>query len=171
MLARLFGSARLEDLLVDCFCVSADLVSAELIIHRRGEVRSAVAATMAVPGLTPPVALHGRLLVDGGVLDNLPVATMSVPAEGPVIAVDVMRRVKVSERTVGRLSLMETLLRATVLGSRRTSAAALEQATMVITPDVQDIGLREFRQLDRAIEAGRRAALVALDEHHDLISA
>jgi predicted acylesterase/phospholipase RssA len=171
MLARLFGSVRLEDLLVDCFCVSADLVSTELFIHRRGEVRRAVAATMAVPGLTPPVALDGRLLVDGGVLDNLPVAPMSVPAEGPVIAVDVMRRVAVSERTVGPLSLMETLLRATVLGSRRTSASALEQATVVISPQVQDIGLRDFRQLDRAIEAGRRAALVALDEHPDLISA
>lgn len=55
-----------------------------------------------------------------------------------------------------------------VLGSRRTTASALEHVTEVISPDVQEIGLRDFRQIDRAVEAGRRAAIATLDRHDGL---
>src|SRR5438270_627836 len=60
------------------------------LAHRTGRVVDAVYPSFAIPGMFPPVArTDGRLLVDGGVLDNLPVATMARTGEGPVIAVDV----------------------------------------------------------------------------------
>ena len=50
-------------------------------------------ASLSIPGVFPPISTpDGRLLVDGGVLDNLPVGTMARPGEGPVIAVDVTGR-------------------------------------------------------------------------------
>ena len=54
-----------------------------------GELYVAVGASMSLPGLVEPVQLDGRLLVDGGVLNNLPVDVMAERAEGPVVAVDV----------------------------------------------------------------------------------
>jgi len=170
MLARLFGDTRIEDLPIDCFCVSADLFTADLVVHRLGDVRTALAATMTIPGVTPPISAGGRLLVDGGVLDNLPVGPMAVLDAGPIVAVDVMRQLAVTRRDgEAPLTLMDILVRSTVLGSRHASALATEQVALVISPPVQDIGLRDFRQIDRAVEAGRRAARTAF-ERDDLAS-
>jgi NTE family protein len=82
----------IEELPRDYFCVSCDLVSGELIVHREGALDVAAAASQCLPGLAPPVALDGRLLIDGGVLNNLPVDVMAATREGPVIAIDVTTR-------------------------------------------------------------------------------
>ena len=74
----------------DCGTLQVFLGSPGLDRHRRGPVADAVAASMSMPGIAPPIADNGRLLIDGGVLDNLPVDVMAATDEGPVIAVDVM---------------------------------------------------------------------------------
>ena len=164
MLTRLFGELTIEELARPLFTVSADLLSSTLVVHRSGSVVEAVGASMSIPGLAAPLARGGRLLVDGGVLNNLPVDAMADAREGPIVAVDVIRRI---ERDGGEKaplpSIMETLTRATVLASVERAAANRALALVVVSPEVQDVGLREFRALDRAVEAGRRAAREALD--------
>ncbi|MEA2459670.1 MAG: hypothetical protein QOC95_2642, partial [Thermoleophilaceae bacterium] len=92
MLHRTFGEVRFEEALREFFCVSCDMISSELVVHRRGRMAPAVAASMALPGILPPASLDGRLLLDGGVLNNLPVDVMAASGEGPVIASDVSAR-------------------------------------------------------------------------------
>ncbi len=162
MLSRIFAEIQLEELPRPLFTVSADLLSSQLVVHRDGPLREAVAASMCLPGLAPPLATAGRLLVDGGVLNNLPVDLMAERGEGPILASDVIRRLSPREAADSSLpalpSLVETLSRATVLGSVERAESNRALAQLVVTPDVQDIPLRDFTQLDRAIEAGRRAA-------------
>lgn len=165
MLKRLFGDTDMEQLGLPLFTVSADLVSSRMVVHRTGPVFEAVGASMAIPGLAPPVARRRSLLVDGGVLNNLPIDVMAESEPGPVVAVDVMRRLEVSDvaDTQELLpTILETLSRATVLGSVNRAESNRELAHVVITPDVQDIPLRGFRRLYEAIDAGRRAAEEAL---------
>jgi predicted acylesterase/phospholipase RssA len=89
---------------------------------------------------------------------------MADTAEGPIVAVDVVRRLEPSDAEAPSLpSIMETLSRATVLGSVERAERNRELALLVVSPDVQDVPLRDFRALDRAIEAGRAAARAALD--------
>jgi predicted acylesterase/phospholipase RssA len=164
MFDRLFGDMTVEELAKPLFTVSADLLSSRLVIHRRGSVTEAVGASMSIPGLVPPLSRSGRLLVDGGVLNNLPIDAMADSGEGPIVAVDVVRRLEVSAEDEPALpSIMETLSRATVLGSVERAERNRELALLVITPEAQDIPLRDFRALDRAVEAGRAAARAALD--------
>jgi NTE family protein len=164
MFDRLFGDMTIEELAKPLFTVSADLLSSRLVIHRRGSVIEAVGASMSIPGLVPPLSRSGRLLVDGGVLNNLPIDAMADAAEGPIVAVDVVRRLEASAEDEPPLpSIMETLSRATVLGSVERAERNRELALLVITPNAQDIPLRDFRSLDRAIEAGRAATRLALD--------
>ena len=92
LLADVFGDRRIEELAHRFFCVSCDLFARELVVHRTGPAAEAVYTSLAIPGVYPPVTGGGRLLVDGGVMDNLPVGTMAAAAEGPVIAVDVSHR-------------------------------------------------------------------------------
>ena len=84
MLERLFGDSLVEELERPLFTVSADLLSSRLVVHRRGTLVYAVGASMSIPGVAPPVRRLGGLLVDGGVLNNLPVDHMAETGEGPV---------------------------------------------------------------------------------------
>jgi NTE family protein len=156
------------------------------VIHKAGPVFRAVGASMCVPGIFPPVTEDETALVDGGVLNNLPVEEMAESADGPVIAVDVttqvtrfaaflpqprrpglarvalMAREAVTGDPNPQLTIVETLMRTMLVGARDTSASARQHADLVITPGVEDILLLRFDQLDRAIEAGREAAREAL---------
>ena len=157
---------RIEELGRDFFCVSGDLLSGGLVVHRRGPLPEAVAASMCLPGLAPPVSVDGRWLVDGGVLNNLPVDEMAAADEGPVIAVDATTRFEAnwSASVDGALpGLVETLTRALLLGSTDTAEAARLHADVVIKLENPDVGMLEFHQLDRLRQAGRRAASEALE--------
>ena len=102
--------------------------------------------------------------MDGGVLNNLPVDHMAETEEGPVVAVDVIRRLDEGARMEPAYpTITETLARATVLGSVERAERNRSLARLVITPDVQSIGLRQWSALEQAIEAGRRAAVEALE--------
>ena len=161
MLRRVFGDATVEELPLPLFTVSADLLSARMVVHRDGSLVEAVGASMAIPGLAPPVSHGAQLLVDGGVLNNLPIDLMAADEPGPIVAVDVMRRIGDGNGTT-LPTILETLSRATVLGSVGRAEANRGLARILVTPDVQDIPLRDFRQLEQAIDAGRRAAETAL---------
>src|SRR5262249_25150017 len=181
-----FGDQRIEELPLRFFCLSCDLVARKVVVHRTGPVVEAVYPSLAIPGVFPPVATRdGRLLVDGGVLDNLPVATMARAGEGPVIAVDVTGRMgqfrgpqrprarHLARRTRRALTgseadiprLGETILRTVTVGSKDTVAAARLHADFVITPDVDDVGLMDWKALPRVRELGRQAARNALAAH------
>ena len=183
LLGDVFGERRIEELPLRFFCVSCDLVEREPVIHRTGPIVDAVYPSFAIPGVFPPVArTDGRLLVDGGVLDNLPVETMARTGEGPVIAVDVtggFGRFQQNQRPgVARISrpvrrlltgseaevpnVAETLVRTLTVGSVDTVAAARLHADLVITPPVDGVGLMEWGAIDRVRELGRQAAREAL---------
>jgi predicted acylesterase/phospholipase RssA len=168
MLRRLFGELTLEQLSRPLYTVSADLLSSRMVIHRTGPIVDTVGASMAIPGLAPPVSRKSQLLVDGGVLNNLPVDVMVADEPGPVLAVDVMRRLDPSDLGLetGPLlpTIVETMARATVLGSVERAEVNRELADVLIAPDVQDVSLRGFRNLDRVVEAGRLAAQEVLAE-------
>ena len=163
MMDRIFGELQVEELPRPLFTVSADLLASRVVVHRRGSLHDAISASMSIPGLVPPLRREGRLLVDGGVLNNLPVDLMHDPQEGPIVAVDVVRRLEIAAGESPPLpSIMETMARATLLGSVERAEQNRRLATLVICPEVQDIGLRQFSALDRAVAAGYEAASRAL---------
>ncbi len=191
LLAEAFGDLRIEELPLRFFCLSCDLISREPVLHRAGPVVDAIYSSLAIPGVFPPVATpDGRLLVDGGVLDNLPVATMARTGEGPVIAVDVTGRVGDFTRQqrpgmarLGRPArraltgneaeiprLGETIVRTVTVGSSDTVTAARQHAALVITPSTDNVGLMDWGAIARVRDIGRRAAQEALAADPDLVS-
>jgi predicted acylesterase/phospholipase RssA len=189
LLHERFGELRIEQLPKRFFSLSCDLIAREPVVRRTGQVRDAVYSSLAIPGVFPPVTDgNGRLLVDGGVLDNLPVATMARRGEGPVVAVDVtgptgqfkrggrptlarfgrpLRRMLTgSEDTIPRLG--ETIVRSITVGSTDTVAAARLHADLVITPAVAGIALLDWKALPRVRELGRAAARAAMAADPDL---
>jgi predicted acylesterase/phospholipase RssA len=115
----------------------------------------------------PPVLYDGALHVDGGVLDNVPVASL-LAEEGPLIAVSLNVGNEPAMTGPGGSprvpSIADTLMRTMTIGSGRASVALLAQANLVIQPNVHDVGFLEFHQIDRAREAGRIATRAALPQ-------
>jgi predicted acylesterase/phospholipase RssA len=95
MLDMMFGDDQIEDLWLSYFCVSTNLTQAEVMVHRSGEMERWVGASMRLPGIVPPIVENGNLLVDGGVLNNLPIDVMRRQGRGPIIAVDVSAAIDV----------------------------------------------------------------------------
>ncbi|MEY2516073.1 MAG: hypothetical protein QOJ89_3431, partial [bacterium] len=156
----------IEDLPRGFFCVSVDIIAAEVVQHRRGPLALQVGASMALPVFAPPVVHEGRLLLDGALMDNLPSEAMAADREGPIIAVDA------TEPSIRTLpagtdppvpSLMETLYKVMLL-SESDSDRRRSFADLLIRPDYEDIGILEFHMLDRMRDAGRRAAAAALSD-------
>jgi len=169
MLQRVFGTLAIEELSRGFFCASADLRAGQLVVSRSGPLGESVGLSLCMPVLAPPQVRGRRLLVDGSLIDNLPIGTMAALGEGPLIAVDVKAsfdregRKKSRQGEVRMPSLAETLTRVLLLASANTSAAAARYADLTISPQSDGVGLLEFHQLDRAREAGRRAAREALE--------
>jgi NTE family protein len=147
--------------------VSTDLLSRTRQLHRRGSLVDAVVASCRLPILFPPVPTEdGRLLVDGGVLDNLPVDVLMARDEGPVVAVNIS--MGGSGRSSGRTGpprvppLGDTLFRTMMIGAGGAVQAAHEQGAFVVTPAPMGVGLLEFHQFDVMVRAGREAARALL---------
>ncbi len=87
--ARSSAKTLIEDLWIPHFSVSCNLTASEAVVHRRGLLWKAVRASGSLPGVLAPIVENGDLLVDGGVLDNLPGDVMRSISGGPIIVVDV----------------------------------------------------------------------------------
>ena len=169
---RNFGDTVLEGLPRQLHIVSTDLVSRTRQVHRRGPLGRAVIASARLPVLFAPMPDDdGRLLIDGGVLDNLPADLLTERDEGPVVAVNIsMGGTGGGAARSGRPrvpALGETLLRTMMIGSGGAVATARGEGAWVVTPPTLGVGLLEFHQLDRMVVAGRTAARALLEQAGD----
>ncbi len=177
-----FGEARIEDLWIDFFCVSANLTAARIMIHDSGPLWQATQASAALPGILEPV-LHGReVLVDGGVIDNLPGGVMRQRHRGPVIAVDVgtedyvespvdevpspyrmlWNKILPGRRPIGFPSIGDILMRTLTLGSVSRTHEAKTDADLCLEPPIQKYGMLDFEKIDELIEVGYRHGMERL---------
>jgi NTE family protein len=165
---------------VPFFCVSSDLTSGRIHEHRSGQVWRALRATVALPGILPPVTHHGHLLVDGGVMNNLPVDVMREHATGagPIIACDITGEVDLQagdsrygerrwwwllwQRMRGSPSIVSILMRSGTVGSEAQRRIVREQADYLIEPPMPSIGLRDWKKFDVAIQEGYDVARASI---------
>jgi NTE family protein/lysophospholipid hydrolase len=98
-LTSFFGDVDIEDLPLPYFCISANLSRAVEIVHRSGRLVDAIRASISIPGVLPPVSYDGDLVIDGGVLNNVPTDVMDrMSRGGPIIAVDVAPEVDLERK-------------------------------------------------------------------------
>jgi NTE family protein len=176
----------IEDLPVSFFCVSTSLTLAEEVIHERGPLWAAVRASLALPGIWPPVYAAGDLLIDGGAIDNVPVDVMRRRlGSGSIVAVDVSPEVEPLTvapfapglsgwRVLGRRlnpfvpappvpAIADVLIRSTGLSRVRHRRATVDddRVDLVLRPPVAGLGVLDFTGGIALIEAGYRYAVEA----------
>lgn len=179
LLNNTFGDTNLEDAWLRCFCVSSNLSTGHPLVHKTGSVPAALRASVAIPGVFPPVAsADGEVLVDGAVMNNLPVDVMAgFSSGGPIIAVNLRapaelaagdlpvdgiisgwqmlgRRLNPLRTNVAVPSLIEILARASEVGGAEAARALEQSADYVLHPPTGDHALLEFAALDDLIRSG-----------------
>lgn len=88
MIERDLGDCRIEDATIPLAICATDIETGEQLIFRKGPLADAVCASMAVPGLFVPVEVDGRILVDGGLVENVPLSPLEKMGAGITVAID-----------------------------------------------------------------------------------
>jgi NTE family protein/lysophospholipid hydrolase len=182
LLHGMFEEARIEDLWLPYFCVSTNLSRARMVVHREGLLWRAVRASVSLPGILPPLLHECDLLVDGGVMNKLPVDVMrGLCNGGKVFAVSVSacedgpvggdsfeehlsgwsilrRRLNPFRRHRRGPNIADILLCSTLVTSANTQLSLERQADVCVRVPAPSAGLFDFRSLDLMVEAGYRAA-------------
>ncbi|HEX8904404.1 MAG TPA: cyclic nucleotide-binding and patatin-like phospholipase domain-containing protein, partial [Longimicrobiaceae bacterium] len=169
----LYGDTEIEDLWTPFFCISSNLSTAEMMIHRRGSLLWAATASASLPGAAQPVLLDGQLLCDGALLNNLPADVAKRMGCGKVIAAEVsveedaqficdriprpmeiVRDRVLRRRKIRFPSLMEIALRASLLHSARGEREALEECDFALRPPIDHFRLMDFDALEPLVKVG-----------------
>ncbi|MBM4429668.1 MAG: patatin-like phospholipase family protein [Chloroflexi bacterium] len=166
-LIQLIGDLRFDQLYIPFAVAAADILTEELVILREGRLAPAVRASCAAPAVFTPVEHQGRLLVDGGLINNLPVSAVREMGAEYVIAVDLLAPL-VANRGPPK-TMLEMLLVSFVTLMRNTHREA-ELADVVISPDVAEFSPVDLSNVPILIERGRQAAETVLPRMLDDLS-
>jgi NTE family protein len=153
------GERRIESLPLPVAIVATDIGTGEKLVFRSGELSTAMRASMSVPALLSPVPYQGRYLVDGGLVDNLPVdEVMAGCRPDVIIAVDVGTPLAKPEdvTTMGAIT-GQTIGVLTEQNSER-SRAMLKPGDIYIRPALPGVTASDFNKFREGAESGRQAA-------------
>ena len=170
-----YGEADIEDLWINFLCVSSNLTTSELEVHRRGPLWKAVRASSALPGVVPPVFHCGEVFVDGGVINNLPGDILHRHC-GIVIAVEANPKMDLSvqieeipspwkvlwsklcpfKKAIKVPSIVDIMMSTIQTASYRSAISVKQEAHLSLTPPVADVGYLDFKSMEKTAEIGYR---------------
>lgn len=138
--------------------VAADIETGAEVVLDRGSLAQALRASMSIPGVMAPVEADGRLLVDGGIANNLPIDIARRLCGDVVIAVNIQTPLLTRAELSSALSVSAQLINLLGKSSVDRQIAGLRPGDVLITPDLIDITAASFERQREAIEMGAAAA-------------
>ena len=170
-LQKIAGERRFEDLSTPLGLVATDVLRGEEVLLCRGPGWPAMAASMALPGIYPPVRIGHRYLVDGGVVNPVPVSAAVAMGADLVVGVKLgaprgqREGLKPFSRILRSPSILDTITGTLETMQRKIAETSSSHADITIEPELpEDIGLLDFGHGRELMEAGERAAEQALPQ-------
>ena len=159
------GWKNIQELNIPYAAIACDIEAGKHIVIKEGSLAKAIRASTAIPGIYAPFPHQGRLLVDGGVLDKVPVSTAYQMGADLVIAVDVGTKV-VNRKTD---NIFDVLFNTFDIMQKELDKYRELEADVIIRPELNDCGAFELNQADKCIKRGTKAAEQALPAIKELI--
>ena len=165
------GDPDFSDMKIPLSVVALDINTGEKVVYEKGKVRLAVRASLSIPGIFTPLAYDGRLLIDGSIVDPVPVNALVERGADIIIAVNVtpslqdsLKSLKSSKRqdqlAISRsplLPVFDIAMRSLQSLQYELSTIKTTQASVHIIPDVGDVSWSEFFNADKLIQKGQEA--------------
>jgi NTE family protein len=158
---------NVEQLAIPFAAVATDLNWGERVVIDRGSVAKAVRASSAIPGIFEPVLHQGKLLVDGGVVDNIPIEVARARGADLVVAVDIGEKVG----NTNIKGIVDVILQSTNIMFAVNTSFRRRGADVLVTPNVDGVGMLDFTQKKRCMQAGIDAARAAVPGLREAIEA
>ncbi|OGS21124.1 MAG: hypothetical protein A2252_05640 [Elusimicrobia bacterium RIFOXYA2_FULL_39_19] len=159
------GGKQFHELKIPFACVATDIRTGEKIIFTEGNVAQAARASATIPGVFEPVEYRHRMLVDGGLVDNMPTDIAKMFNADIIIAVDIsadLTQTKVS-------SVIMTFSQALFIQGTQLSRESLKSADIVINPQLKDVAIHELWRSRECMDAGILAARKSIPQLKKLI--
>jgi len=147
-----------NDLRVPFRAVAADIETGEAIVLGAGDLAQAIRASMSIPGFFAPVEIDGRMLVDGGLTNNLPMNVAREMGAEVLIIVDIGTPLRKREKLTSLAGITAQVM--TILIQRNVAAQleTMKEGDVLIQPNLGDIGTTDFEQAGSALKIGWEAA-------------
>ncbi len=161
--------ARLEDAAVPVHVVAADVLTGEEVLLSHGPVVDALLASAAIPGVFPPVDLDGRLLMDGGIVNNAPIAHAVELGADRVFVLSATGPSRLEEAPRGALAAGVTAITRAITRRLEEDIArysGLVDLTVLSAPTLPGLLPTDFGHADELIEQGLHRARAELRRHH-----
>ncbi len=152
-----------DDFRIPFRAVATDIVTGDAVVLESGSLTHAIRASMSVPAVFSPAIIDGRMLVDGGVANNLPIDVVRDLGADIVIAVDISTPLLTEEEVDSVLSITVQL---TGILTRRNTVAQIDTLTdddVLLIPDLGDITSADFERALEAVPTGRAAAQAQIE--------
>jgi predicted acylesterase/phospholipase RssA/CRP-like cAMP-binding protein len=181
---KYFGEGHIENLWLNFFCVSGNYSTAEMVVLDKGPVWKAVTASVAIPGILPPVVEGNDLLIDGGIFNNFPVDIMKARFGGRLIGVDLLADKRytlnytqlpsgwtlilskifpfLKRYTVP--SMASIIIKSTLMSSIVHQRSQISELEVAFSPPVAEFGLLDLKSYDKIVTAGYQYAKDYLQE-------
>jgi NTE family protein len=154
------GHVRIEDAEVPLAIVATDIATGDEVVLYKGDVAKAVMASTCIPGIYVPVEMEGRVLVDGGIVENVPVSPLQKMGADFIIGVDL----NAGQRRNKPKNIVEVLLRSFDFTLKAATRLQTEWADLVIAPDLTGFSMYDMNKTDDLFEEGYKAAMQAFEE-------
>lgn len=136
-------------------CVATDIVNAEEVILKDGSLSRALRATMSLPAIFSPVELNGRILVDGGVLNNIPTDVMKEMGAELIVAVNIGTPLGDRDSVASWTGVLGQTIGVMMAGNERRN---FELADVKLKPELEGITTLDFSKMDEVIQHGYEGA-------------
>lgn len=146
--------SHFDELPIPFRSVAMDLSTGEPVILEKGDLAASTLASMALPGLIPPVEIEGRRLIDGGFIDNLPVSTARNMGSDRLLVVSVGSDPLPVESIKGFAGVLRQTQKLLTDPSVRTQLASLRDTDVLIQPELDEFGFASFTDAVTMIERG-----------------
>ena len=144
--------------------LAADIETGEAVVLDKGELVSAIRASMSIPGVFAPVERDGKMLVDGGVSNNLPVDAARRMGANVIIAVDIGTALSPRGELTSSVGITSQLITIMIQRNTAEQIRSLRENDVLIQPDLGDISTGDFTKAVQAVGIGLGAAKAARDD-------
>lgn len=168
-LDRVCEKKSIEDLPIKFRAVCTDIVRAEKYIFSQGKLATAIRASCAIPALFSPVKMDGKILIDGGALNPIPVGEVVPKKDRKIVAVGLYSKVfPKSFRKLSKANLTQVAFVSMQVMVRELSRLNMEKADVKILPLVEDVNVLNFVKTKKYIQIGYETTMKMMPEINKL---
>jgi NTE family protein len=160
LIVKHLGNKNIEDAEIPLAIIATDATNGEKVIFDKGPLAEAVMASTSIPGIFKPVELGGRTLVDGGIVENVPIDTVRNMGSDYVIAVDLNSKNKYNKPE----NILDVLVNSFHFLVQERVKSQTELANLLIEPDLSQFNRTSTKHVEKLIRIGYEESLRVLEE-------